>query len=359
MQAIDLVLRDLQDTVRKSQDINGGESNNVFERLVDSDGFRRELKEKIARLPQADVFAIIDANGRLLSTSRDTATGLIFTDRDYFKYLSVNGDQSLFISVPVQNKSTGNWNINFARRITSPSGEFLGVVVGGVPIQYFEDIYRSIDLPGKERFLLAKRDGTVLVRHPDLTPGQSIPETSPWRAVVARGGGYYESPGYFDNEARMVAVRPLQEFPLVVNAAADKYLVLAGWRRQALYMAGGSTLMIAYAAFLMGLTHRQFKRLNEFGEFLRLQNKDLKRLSYELGSSKEHLVKRTQELETTLETMDQGLMMVDGQGTVVQCNVLALRHLDLPVELGRAAAIHRCSQISMEFEPNGSRRGLF
>jgi diguanylate cyclase (GGDEF)-like protein len=328
-QTIDLVLRDLQDSFRAVQD----DSSDAFEHLVGSDTFHRDLKEKITRLPQAEVLAIVDSKGRLIATSRDTPISFDLSGRDYFKYFSITDDSRLFISAPVPNKGTGNWTVIFARRINSRSGAFLGVVLGGVPIKYFEDIYRSIDLPRKERFLLAKRDGTILLRHPTLTHGESFPETSPWHELVARGGGYYESPGYFDGTVRMVAVRPLHDFPLVVNAAVDKSDVLAAWRRQALYIAAGTILMIAYASFLMRITHRQFTRLREFSSALRRQNDDLKRLSNELRYSTEHLAKRSQELEATLETMDQGLIMVDGKGFVVQCNSQARRHLDLPADL--------------------------
>jgi diguanylate cyclase (GGDEF)-like protein len=351
-QSIDLVLRDLQDTIRQTQD-SSAES---FERLVSSDPFQLELKEKIARLPQADIFAIVDSKGRLASASRNAAIGLDLSARDYFQYFSAHDEKILFISVPAQNR-TGAWTIYFSRRISSRSGEFLGVVVCGVPIRYFEDIYRSIDLPRKESFLLARRDGTVLVRHPDLTQriGQVIPATSPWYKIVAAGGGYYQSPGYFDQTPRMVAVRPLIDFPLVVNAAVDEWEVLATWRWRAFYMITGTILMLAYAAFLMLVVHRQFSRLNVIGGSLRRQNDELKHLSHELGRSKEHLAKRTQELEMTLETMDQGLIMVDRQGVVVQCNTQALRHLDLPADL--MASQPKFSTV-LEYQWNANRSGI-
>ena len=351
-QSIDLVLRDLQDTIRQTPD----DSIENFERVVTSGPFQLELKEKIARFPQADIFSIVDSKGRLVSASRSAAIGLDLSARDYFQNFSDHNDQNLFISVPVQNRK-GAWTIYFARRISSHSGEFLGVVVCGVPIRYFEDIYRSIDLPRRESFLLARRDGTILVRHPDLIrrAGQVMPATSPWYKIVAAGGGYYQSPGYFDQTPRMVAVRPLIDFPLVVDAAVDKGEVLATWRWRAFYMITGTILILAYAAFLMRINHRQFRRLKDVGGALRRRNDALKQLSQELGSSKEHLAKRTLELEMTLETMDQGLMMVDRQGVVVQCNTQALRHLDLPADL--MASQPKFSAV-LEYQWNANRSGI-
>ena len=46
--------------------------------------------------------------------------------------------------------------IYFSRRISSSRGEFLGLVFAAVPIQYFAEMFRSIELPRRETFLLAR-----------------------------------------------------------------------------------------------------------------------------------------------------------------------------------------------------------
>jgi diguanylate cyclase (GGDEF)-like protein len=326
-QSVDLALRNMQDTIQKARP----DSEESFQHVINSESFRLELKEMSDRVHQADFLAIIDANGRLASAS-NAVTGLDVSQRDYFQYLSSNYDTNVFIGAPAKNIVTGVKTIYFARRISSQSGAFLGLIVCGVPIRYFEEIYSSIDLPRKESFLLVRRDGTVLVRHPDSLDraGAVMPATSPWYKVVAAGGGSYDSPGYFDQMPRMVAVRPLTDFPLIVDAAVAEWDVLVAWRRQAFYIAAGTVLMLAYALFLMRAQYRQLTKLQNASGALQLQNDRLKQISHELGCSKEHLAKRTQELEMTLENIDQGLIMVDPQGFVVHCNSQALRHLDLP-----------------------------
>lgn len=308
VQAIDLVLRDLQDTVSEMK----LDTTDSFDRVVGGETIYRELREKRDRLPQADTFAFIDSRGRLANSSSDKPNiGLDLSDRDFFQHFRTRDERSLFVSAPVQSRATGAWTIYLARRIDSSRGDFLGVVIGGVAIRYLEEVYKSIDLPRHESFVLARRDGVILLRHPDTSQraGQFFPPQSPWHALVAKGGGFYTSPGYFDGVERMVAVRPLRDFPLVVNAAVSKDEALATWQRQAITMGIGSFLVFAYAAFLMRVTLRQVTRLQE---------------------SESHLADRSQELETILETMDQGLMMVDQHGVVVQCNMQAKRLLDLP-----------------------------
>jgi diguanylate cyclase (GGDEF)-like protein len=332
VQAVDIILRDLQDQVAQ---MHGG-SIDTFDRAIGGSAVHRDLTEKIARLPQVEAFSIIDSRGRLANSSRAGANiGLDLSDRDYFRHFSAHPDAALFISMPTRNRTTGEWTIFFARRIDSIGGDFLGVMIGGVPKRYFEDVFRAVDLPRSESFVLARRDGKVLVRHPDtnVSTGQSVPADSPWHGLVAQGGGDYVTPGYFDGISRMVAVRPLRDYPLVVSAGVTESAALATWRWQAIYMGGGSLVIFVYAAYLMRRARRQYGRLQESRESLREHNEELRQTSDALVSSQLHLGSLTRELETILETMDQGLMMVDDGNIVVHCNSQAKRLLDLPDDL--------------------------
>jgi diguanylate cyclase (GGDEF)-like protein len=353
VQAVDLVLRDLLDSISEKQD----GTIEAFGPFAGGDAIRRELMEKVARLPQVDAFSIVDSHGRLANASRTAPSiGLDLSDRDFFKHLSAHAASGLFISAPTRNRVTGSWMIYFSRRITSPRGDFLGLVLAGVPVQYFAEVFRSIDLPRHESFLLARRDGTILVRHPapSQPAGQAIPPSSPWHHQVAAGGGSYLAPDAFDGLTRMVAVQPLADVPLVIDAAITQDAALATWRRQALAMGGGSAVIFGYAAYLMLVSRRQFRRLKESGASLQRHNDELRTLSDQLVSSQLHMADLTSEMETILATMDQGLMMVDADGIVVHCNSQARRLLDLPEEL--IAARPAFSAI-LEYQWNTNRSG--
>jgi len=304
VQTIDIALRDLQDSISEYQVETAG----ALSALTSDSRFHRELQEKAVRLQHAEVFAVVDARGRVLSSSRDTPNlGLDVSDRDYFQHFERADDSKLFVSAPTQDRSIQKWVIFLARRIVANDGTFLGLVVGTIALQYFEDIYASIDLPRGEGFLLVRRDGIVLVRHPDPVKraGETMPASSPWHQLVLDGGGFYVSPGYFDGISRIVAVHPLRDFPLVLNAAVSEQAALGTWRRQTIFMSAGSGLVFAYAAFLMFVGRRRYVRLNN----------------------------SQQELRAILETMDQGLLMVDRLGVVVHCNQQAFLLLDLPQAL--------------------------
>jgi hypothetical protein len=85
------------------------------------------------------------------------------------------------------------------------------VALAAVRLTYFQQIYESIASLSDQSFILLHRDGTIIVRYPNPQNRiyDKMPASSPWHQLILQGGGQYQSPGYFDSERRLVAVRPL------------------------------------------------------------------------------------------------------------------------------------------------------
>ena len=151
----------------------------------------------------------------------------------------------------------------FSRRLESASGTFLGAALVSVKIGYFRHVYESISVLSDRSFLFLRRDGVVLVRHPDpqSRTGDLMPRDSPWYRVVAEGGGYFRTPGVFDGIPRIVAARPLTAYPLVVNVAISESSALALWRRRAMLIGFGAALTLLGFAFLLRGFVGQFRAL--------------------------------------------------------------------------------------------------
>ena len=332
VQAVDLMLRDLQDTIAQYRATDAAD----LKTKLGTQGVHHLLRDRLARIPQADALTIVGADGKVVNFSRRWPTpDLDLSDRDYYRHFRDVDDAAIFISEPARNRTDGQWTVYMVRRLNGAGGSFLGVVLGAVPISYFESIYKSISLPRNESFLLLRRDGTVLVRHPDpqRRAGQRIPAGSPWFGLVLRGGGNYISPGYFDGQPRMIAVQPLRDYPLVLNVAVPENATLATWWSQFAFIAAGSIPILLFAAFLLRTVARQFAQLRASETSLTRQNEELVQLSRELTRSEQRVAEKSRELEATLETMDQGLLMVDSDGKVVVCNRRAKELLSLTDEL--------------------------
>ncbi len=317
VQSVDLILVDIQERIAAL----GVTTPDEFRARVDNEEFYRLLVERLARIPQADVITVIGDNGQLANSTRSWPRPVVdLSDRDHFQYHFLNNTNNLHISIPVVNRVTATWNIYFSRRLSAPDGNFLGTVLIGLRVEYFKHIYGTItSLPG-ESFLFLRSDGTVLVRYPDgqNRAGVKMPAHSPWYDLVARGGGYYRSPGYFDSEARLVAVRPLHNYPLVVNVAVSEDAALMMWRRRAIQIAIGTALAVLCTIMLLKGLISQFRGILE-------REKSLADKSRELQSA-------NQRFQAVLNNMSHGVCMYDAAQRVVVCNERYANMYDLSLD---------------------------
>ena len=126
-----------------------------------------------------------------------------------------------------------------------------------------------------------------------------MPAEASWHRLVLQGGGQYRSPGYFDGKARLIAVRLLRDYPLVVNVGVTETAALATWRIQAITISIGTLLVILSSAFLLKALNKQFHRL---------------------ATSEATLKSQLAQSTAALDNMSQGLVMFDSSSRLVVCN---------------------------------------
>lgn len=93
------------------------------------------LRRQQARLPMSDSLRIADARGNIvLGADQALPPGVSIAERDYFIALRDDAGRQLVISKPVLGKISGQWVLIFARRLSDPAGNFLGIVIAPVRI---------------------------------------------------------------------------------------------------------------------------------------------------------------------------------------------------------------------------------
>src|ERR1039458_7254300 len=138
-----------------------------YQRIMSSQETHLLLKEKITGLPQVDAVTMIDAQGKLINFSRYwPIPDVNVSDRDYFKALKADPNLETFISAPIQNRGSGTWNIYIARRLNDPNGEFMGLLLGAMSLQYFENFFASTSLGVGSSVSLVREEGTLLASYP-------------------------------------------------------------------------------------------------------------------------------------------------------------------------------------------------
>jgi diguanylate cyclase (GGDEF)-like protein len=316
--SIDLVLSDIQDRVLLP-DIRTPDD---FRRVMSAAPGHAILKSRFERFPLADIITVLDSDGRLISSSRTwPSPGLDLSDRDYFRHFNGNGEKRTYISLPIANRVTGLPTIFFARAIRDDGDALLGLVVVGVPIARFRHIYETVGLLGDQGFMLARTDGTILVRYPDAQDraGQRVPPSSPWYAAVAKGGGQFRSQGGIAPGVRLVSVRLASGYPLVINVGISEDAALAIWRQRSAFIAVGTLLAVICSLFLLSAVSNRVRLLKNSEISLAEQQEILAAKSRELEVAKA-------QTDAAVNNITQGISMFDSAQRLVVCNA---RYLEI------------------------------
>ena len=320
VQSVDLMLDELYERI----DSIGARTPSDFHRLLQGEDTHKLLMERMAHLSQITLIALIDKNGWLLnSTNLWPLPPTNLSDREHFQHVKNNDDHVTYISKPIVGRLSGIPTIFFNRRINDTNGAFLGAIVIGIRLSYFEHIYKSLTSLHDLSFLFIHKDGAIILRFPDSNDHAiaKMPAGSPWYHLVLQGGGHYRSPGSFGGQARLVAVHPLRDYPLVVNVAEAEDAALAPWRLQAITIGTGTLLVMFCLVLLLIALNKQFRRL---------------------ATSEATLVEKADELkhangtiDAALNNMSQGLVMFDSSSRLVVCNQRYLEMYGLSPEIVR------------------------
>jgi signal transduction histidine kinase/DNA-binding response OmpR family regulator len=151
------------------------------------------------------------------------------------------------------------------------------------------------------------------------------------RRIGGSGGEYLGSvvaaiqTGYLD--AFYQAIR-LHEAGSAPDARA-----LAVWRRQTIFIAIGALAAILGVAVLLRALGSQICKLERERAGLEADARALQQTADALRESEGRFSEKSQLLETTLQHMDQGIMVVDASRIVALCNRRVIEIMELPEEL--------------------------
>lgn len=273
-----------------------------------------------ARLPVSDAvmqYSLIDKNGQLAASSLGPVAAIDLSDRQHFSYHVDSAADTLYIGRPFNGHVSRDASIQLSRKLIGPAGEFAGVIVASLDQRKLTDFYEKIDMGNDGAISLVGIDGHVRASRGFKKDIRHFRADSAMqrRAQNAPDGSYITS-GSFDGIPRVLSYRKVENLPLIVTAALSKAEVLAFHYNEALrinLIGAGITAMI-FA--VMGFSVSNRMRLDRVYDSLR----------------KSEMVARetSDQLRTTLENIDQGIIMVDPNGYIRVINRRAIRLLDIP-----------------------------
>ena len=266
--------------------------------------------------------SLIDRNGMLIGSNLAPGGGRVdLSDREHFRVHLTSPDDRLFISKPVLGRVSQKWSIQITRKLLAADGSFDGVIVVSLDPVYFSRFYQAVDLGPHGAAVLSGTDGVIRAR--SSSGSDEPPGLGQSGVLLAHFGqqpqGLYTSASAVDGVRRIVAYRGVRAYPLIVSVRVAEQDVLAPYysnRVSALAVAAALTvLLVAVSALIM------------------VRQRRLQRARAALRVSEAAFAQKSALLETTLEHMSQGIMMIDPQRRVLVCNHRAMDLLGLPPDL--------------------------
>ena len=263
LSAADLLIRSIQDLTMKPALADAAE----LRQRATTRAFFESLVALQKLLPQIDAAAVVDSNGEILANSRSFPPPRApMRTASFFVALKENPNRGLVIAEPILNPINHQWMLYFARAITDHEERFVGVVLMGIQVRYFESYFSSIDLGPTSAITLIGGNGTLIARWPriDTVIGRKIPD------VVSAFGLPGEQPrvGTFegaDYQMRRAAITPfsVQGNPLFISISQGRSALLLPWRN-ALFgiviFAAMSLLVLAALAWIIWRAFRDEER---------------------------------------------------------------------------------------------------
>jgi diguanylate cyclase (GGDEF)-like protein len=268
------------------------------------------LRSKIDDQFAGDI-SVIDAEGNLVNWSAIwPAPDVNLVDRNYFQAMKLQkSGRDDEVVEPLQNRATGRQMTLFARRISAPDGQFLGVLTRGIEPVQFEKFLASV-VPGENAAIaLFHRDGTLLARFPKAPEmvGRKLGHGALMQHLrFSNAPKTMRLVSPIDNTARIGTVRLLHEFPVALVATTTIDGALADWRSQTRFLVVIASLSALIIAGLLFLVIRQIRRQSRIAQA--------------------QLTLEKNRLDTAMNNMSHGLVLFDAEGRVVIRNQ---RYLDM------------------------------
>jgi signal transduction histidine kinase len=271
---------------------------------------------------------IFDHTGRLLNKSVSSAGPTrTFADRPFFKVHQDGSQPSLFIGAPERSRATGGWSVIMSRPLMHQDKVF-GVIAAEVPITTFTDFYRAVVANSGVRVRLMLDDGTLVASEPHQEEGIGHPAVDAALLLGAaqkrRFGVIDDRPAGSDNDSDIAYTR-VPARPMILAVSRVRADILRQWHSDCV---GSLIAFVVFAITAMCLTWLMVRALDR-----------QQQAAAEIAAGEERLKRQSELLQSTLESMGEGLSVFDRGGRLVAWNERFLEMLELPSDLSPATTL--------------------
>jgi diguanylate cyclase (GGDEF)-like protein/PAS domain S-box-containing protein len=231
------------------------------------------LKTLISTMMGISTMNVIDAKGKVIASNRPELIGTNLSYRDYFQAVKKHPEpDTLYVSPPFKTLR-GVFAISLSRVISSPRGEFAGIVTAILDPDYFKTLMASVLYTPDMWDAIGHGDGLLFLMVPEREELQGTNLAQPGSFFNQhRDSGQvatvFSGTVYTTGEMRMMAQRTIQpvalqmDKPLVVSISRDLYAVFQPWYRDAMIQVG-LFVLIAVVSILALYVYQHYQRISE------------------------------------------------------------------------------------------------
>jgi diguanylate cyclase (GGDEF)-like protein len=248
------------------------------------------LFDRSTTAPGLGAMVVLDKDGSIVLDSRQTPPRAgNFRDREYFIFQrDTPRPDGFYISRPfLARLQDGLSSISISRRLTTPDGQFAGIVSGTLKLDFLRQRLETLALGKHGIATLFRDDGTVLVQNLPGNPnvGQDWSKAVVFDYLPGKKAGLFSGDRSKDHTPRLYAFRRIPNFPLVVVASISRSEVLAPWWLRIELISAVFVVMAASVIVLVAMFNRELRRriAAERGQAALARHDSLSQLANRLG----------------------------------------------------------------------------
>ncbi|MGH7046896.1 MAG: sensor histidine kinase [Stellaceae bacterium] len=278
---------------------------------------RNALGQLNARTGVASNLLVVDLNGRVVNRAK-AASGDEAPD-GLFGARHPAGSEGLFLGAAERTRPGSGWSIILGRPLMR-GGANVGMIAAKVPMSAFVKLYDAISPPDGTRIELLRDNGAVIADRPGRTAiFGAAPISAGANPAAIPQPGLIETREKASGGSVIKAFRRVAEYPVAVSASRAKDDILQQWRRECVGQAIEFGLFALAITGLAWVATRALRRRQFAIIFQRRSEVRLKRQGFLLQS--------------TLESIGEGLSVFDKHGRLIARNRRFCELLELPPDL--------------------------
>jgi diguanylate cyclase (GGDEF)-like protein/PAS domain S-box-containing protein len=290
-QALELIEKSVTDEIQRGPALSPA----TFRKLFSSDAQHRELVARVSALPHIAALSLWDTQGEIVNSSFAWPRSRARLDPNPADRFLADHALEVIADEPFQTSITGKWGIRIIRKIVDPRGTFVGMIMGTIYLDEFEDYFERVKPSSNSSITMFSGTGVLMARYPrhPQSVGTRFTEQQLGDGVLSRDFSSLRIASPVDGNEKFVVVRKLPTYPVLLVLTTSVEEALAGWRSAAIWVTLSLSAFVAMIFAIVWATRRKITGT------LRAQNLHL---------------------TSAMENMVDGLAMFDAAGRLIICN---------------------------------------